>query len=404
MHILFLTLARIKDISESGIYTDLLREFKGEGHDVSIVCPTERRYKEKTVITDNNGVTILNVRTPNIQKTSLLEKGIAILLIEYLFLRAIKKYLGDAKVNLVLFSTPPITFVSLVNYIKKIHGAVSYLLLKDIFPQNAVDLGMIKQNGMFHKYFRKREKELYRMSDFIGCMSPANVRYLLNANNEIDAAKVEICPNSVTPAHVFLSDSARINIRKKYNIPERATVFIYGGNLGIPQGIDFLIEVLASQKENELVYFVIVGNGTEYGKVEKWFKINVPVNAMLQKTLDKKVYNQLLESCDVGLIFLDPRFTIPNFPSRLLSYMEYKLPVIAATDRNTDVGAIAENEGFGFSLVSGDLPAFNRCISILVENEGLRRKMGAQGRRILDENYTAEHSCQIILRHFDENV
>jgi len=37
------------------------------------------------------------------------------------------------------------------------------------------------------------------------------------------------------------------------------------------------------------------------------------------------------------MIFLDYRFQIPNFPSRLLSYMAAGMPVIVATDPNTDM-------------------------------------------------------------------
>ena len=99
MKVLFLTLVKIDDIECYGIYSDLLRKFRNEGHDVNIVCPNERKHNGSTSLLKKNGVSILNVWTTNIQKTNFLEKGITTLLIEYLFLFAIKKYLNYNLLN-----------------------------------------------------------------------------------------------------------------------------------------------------------------------------------------------------------------------------------------------------------------------------------------------------------------
>ena len=48
MNVLFLTLARISDIEERGIYTDLMREFVRHGHTMYIVVPAERRFHQST--------------------------------------------------------------------------------------------------------------------------------------------------------------------------------------------------------------------------------------------------------------------------------------------------------------------------------------------------------------------
>ena len=153
MNILFLTLYNINSLSDRGIYTDLLRKFQEEGNKIHIVCPNERRLKENTKYSINKRLHLLKVKTFNIQKTSLIEKGLATLSIEYQYLFAIKKYFKTIKFDLVLYSTPPITFTKIIEFIKKRDGAYSYLLLKDIFPQNAVDMNMIKKNSIIHKYF-----------------------------------------------------------------------------------------------------------------------------------------------------------------------------------------------------------------------------------------------------------
>lgn len=351
MNILFLTLLDFNSIDERSIYTDLLREFYKNGHSVYAISPVERRKNQATKVIKTEKATILKLKIGNTQKTNIIEKGISTISIEPQFVAGIKKYFADVKFNLVIYSTPPITFCNAIEYVKKRDGAKTYLLLKDIFPQNAVDIGMMSKSGIkgiIYKIFRKKEKKLYKISDYIGCMSQANVDYVLKHNPEINPEKVEICPNSVEVVDMSVDEKTRDEIRRKYSIPLDKKVFVYGGNLGKPQGIDFMIECLKSQEKNEDVYFLIVGDGTEYGKIAAYVKNDKPKNVKLMKRLPKEDYDKMVAACDVGMIFLDHRFTIPNFPSRLLSYMQAKIPVLAVTDPNTDIGKIIVDGGFGW--------------------------------------------------------
>lgn len=401
MNILFLTILGLKNINERGLYADFLRTFKDHGHKVFVCCPIERRNKEKTCLKKESSINILRVKTLNFQKTNSVEKGLATVLLEYQFYNAIKRYYKDVKFDLVIYSTPPITFTKVISYIKNRDNAFSYLLLKDIFPQNAVDLGMLKPNGMLHQYFREKEKKLYAISDCIGCMSPANVKFVLANNPDLDPEKVEINPNSIIPMKTWNDRSENNKIRVKYNIPSHKTLFIYGGNLGKPQGVDFLIDVLSANLNNEDAFFLIAGSGTDQHLLQQWFDKSNPKNVLLLKELPKEEYDLLLQASDVGLVFLDRRFSIPNFPSRLLSYLECKIPVLAATDVNSDLGYIAESNNFGLWCESGDLDTFNVHLRKLTNNPELIEKMGVNGYEYLMENYTSEKSYEIVMNHVD---
>lgn len=375
MNILFLTLLSFDSLQERTIYTDLLREFVKNGHNVYAISPVERRQKQNTHLIQEENSTILRLRIGNTQKTNLIEKGISTVTIEPVFIKAIKKYFSNIKFDLVLYSTPPITFYKAIDYVKKRDGAKSYLLLKDIFPQNAVDLGMMTTTGpksIIYKYFRKKEKKLYAISDRIGCMSPANVKYVLNHNPEVNPDKVEINPNAIEVIDKSVDEETRIAIRNKYGIPSDKMVFVYGGNLGKPQGIPFLIECLKSQHD-ENAYFLIVGDGTEYGLLEEFINVFQPSNVKLMKRLPKEDFDTMVAACDVGLIFLDHRFTIPNFPSRLLSYMQAKLPVFACTDSNSDIGRVIEDGGFGWWCISDNTNHFCDILDLITKTIDLSK-------------------------------
>ena len=405
MNILFLTMSSgFANIEARGIYTDLMRKFRDEGHEVYIIHPNERRTGRPTEVKNKGRIHCLGVRTLNVTKTNVVEKGIGQLMLESQFKRALKRFFGGVKFDVILYSTPPITFNNVIKYAKKASGgkALTYLLLKDIFPQNAVDMGMLSKTGVkgvLYNIFRRKEEELYRISDYIGCMSPANVRYVLDHNPEVDSEKVEVAPNS------YDVDSSSCNpqkeeiaeIRKKYEIPTDKPVLIYGGNLGIPQGIPFLMKCMEANADREDCHFVIVGSGTYYQRLAEWYKKRKPKAVTVMKGLPKADYDKLVSTCQVGLIFLDYRFTIPNFPSRLLSYLEYKMPIIACTDPNCDTGIIARENGFGMYTPSNDVKAFTHAVDSMLGSD--IKAMGERGYEFLMANYLVEHTYKAIMKH-----
>ena len=398
MKVLFLSISAIPRVDGHSISLDLLHEFQRNGHEVYIVAGLQKRENTETYLAEEAGCKILRVKIGNNKKANPIVKGITTVLLPHTYIKAIKTYFPDVKFDLVLYPTPPITHYDTVKFIKKRDGAGSYLLLKDIFPQNAVDIGMMKKSGVkgvLYHYFRVKEKKLYAISDRIGCMSQANVDYVLKHNPEVDPGKVEVCPNSIEVQDKSVSAHARAELREKYGIPQDKKVFVYGGNLGRPQGIPFVMECLKKQKNNPDVFFLLVGDGTEYKKLEAFLQAERPANAVLLSKLPKEDYDRLVAACDVGLIFLDHRFTIPNFPSRLLSYMQAKLPVLACTDPNTDIGKVITEGGFGWWCESNDADAFGKQIELAAAAD--LTAMGEKGYAYLNEHYTVQRAYETIM-------
>ena len=400
MNILFLTMSRISDISEHDIYQDLMRSFVNEGHSVYVVTPVESRYNKPTTVFDSFGCKILRVKIGNQSNCGNIEKGISLLTLRYYYIKAIKKHLKGIDFDLLLYSTPPITVMPIVKKFKNKFGCVTYLMLKDIFPQNAVDLGVIKENGLINRFFCGQEKKLYKYSDYIGCMSPANIEYL-KSNKSICGTKVELCPNAVDPVpYVPVKQKEKETIRKKYGIPDGKILMVYGGNIGRPQGIPSLAECLKAADYRDDFYFFIAGEGTEYSYLQEFLKANGLKNTKLISRLPRKEYFEIVKAADVGLISLDKHFTIPNFPSRLLPYMEYSLPVFCVTDSATDVGDICEANGFGWKCLSGDVQGFMSALEAISHSD--LPEMGQKARSYLESNYTASRCHDTILEKLND--
>lgn len=361
MNVLFLSLFPLRDMNERGIYPDLLREFVKRGHYVRAVSPIP---EEPDRDIRGEGYGILQVNTPPMQKTNFISKGINSLRIGPILRRAIAKRCAGEHYDLILVATPPITIAGTVEWVKRRDGSKVYLLLKDIWPQGIVDLGAISQNGLVYKYYRSKEKKLYALADRIGCMSPANVRFLLEHNSQLSNKDVEEFPNCIEISDPPKMDSARRNeVRRRYGLDPEATVFVIGGNLSKGHDFPFALSCFYElEQRGDPVQLLFVGAGTNVKEIQDFIAKHKSRNLLYVPMLSASEYEELTMACDIGLILLDHRFTVPNFPSRLLSYMKMRKPVFAVTDAATDVGRIAAQNEFGWWCLDGDREGFFACM------------------------------------------
>lgn len=397
LNLIFLSLVEINDLNDSNIYADLLRHFVNMGHHVTCFCPFDRT-KDIAKNIESKDFNLYRFRIPKIQKANKFEKAIGLFAYDLLLKRALKSKLKHGSYDLLLYSTPPINFINSIKYLKAKYKLRTYLLLKDIFPQNAVDLGIIKEGSFIYSFFRKTEKRLYNLSDTIGCMSTENVHYIERNNPYLSKEKkIEVCPNSIQLKNLPAPSNETFH-RSKYGIGNDARVFIYGGNLGKPQAIDFLVNLLEHFMHHENIFFIILGSGTEYQFLNNWFITHKPSNALLKSYVPKKEYDAYLSMSDIGLVFLNPNFTIPNYPSRVLSYMEHSLPILCFTDKISDIGKNALSFGYGDWTESNSLTG---AVTMIEKYAHLPKtqltELGHRGRKHLEEYYTVESSYKIIL-------
>jgi hypothetical protein len=225
------------------------------------------------------------------------------------------------------------------------------------------------------------------------------VNYILEHHPYLSSEKLEVNPNSIDLKWLNDSKPSSIEFKKLWGINSNALICIYGGNLGKPQGIHFLIKILQHYKNDIRLFFFIIGNGTEFNKINLWFESSNIKNARLINQLPKKEFDKVAQYCDAGLILLDRRFTIPNFPSRLLTYLENKMAVWAATDLNTDIGKVVAQNDFGFWVTNEDLSNFILEVEKELNDKDLNAERGKRGFTFLKENYSVLNSYNSIIKH-----
>lgn len=389
MNILYLSAVPFKFDKNPSIYTDLIQELTGFGDKVTILSITSdlKPFRIKKISQKN--IDLIYIGSFQLYNVNIFRKGLSILSLPFFMRRAIKG-LDLKKFEVVLYETPPITWAGIVKEIKKKNKIKSFLMLKDIFPQNAVDIGLMKKEGVIFKYFKRKEKLLYEISDYIGCMSKGNMNYILKNNPEISQEKVYYFPNTK-------KDTGN----RSMSFEKEKLQFVYGGNMGLPQGVLNIAPAITYFKNDKDIEFIFVGKGTEWNKINGYFKEQKNVKVL--ESLPREEYEKLLSSCDAGFIFLDSRFTIPNYPSRTLAYLEKGIPIIAATDKNTDIRNLIQDNNVGLWSCSDDIDSLIENIKIMKENKEMRKELSKNARELFLKEFQVEKSVELLHKYTNNN-
>lgn len=396
MKILFLLLDYSKDENHLGLYKELVYEFKDRGEEVYVATVSEKKYGFETQLAKENGVNVLRIKTGNMFGVSFIEKGLTNLTLGSVFKKEINKYFNNIKFDLVIHHTPPITFTPVIDYLKIKYKTKSYLILRDIFPQNAVDLGIVKNRILFN-FFRKKEEKLYEKSDFIGCMSQGNIEYIEKHNLEVDKNKLHILRNWGKIKPILNIDKK--SIREKYGFSENDFILVFGGNMGKPQGLEFLLKLAKEYKNKSDIKFLLIGKGNEKSKLQNIKKNDNLDNVIFLDFIPRVEYELLTGACDIGIVSLHSCFTIPNIPSKTVDYCKLSLPILAVVDKNTDYPKILENEAkCGLSSIYGDLEKYKENLEKLYNDFDLRVELGKNGRQYYENELGVDKAYETIMK------
>jgi glycosyltransferase involved in cell wall biosynthesis len=325
MRILFFTPVKMISMEERGIYADMVKEFVKQGHHVDYHFPYENTFYLQG---DNYSLNSIRLNF-KIQKTNnFISKYLTYKRLEYLFAKIIKK--SKFNYNLLIVVTPSIFQTRIVKVFKKKYvKAKTLLLLKDIFPDNALDLGILSlkfpKNFVYH-IFKATENRLYELVDKIGCMTELNYQYLVFNNQKIKD-KLFISPNSINPYKLKLNLT-----RTDLGLPTDKIIVTFVGNLSLPQNPTFIRQLIDLSPQS--LYFVVIGDGSLIAPLLNDEKHSF---CFINKILSQDEIDQYLINSDYGLVVLSGKFKIPNFPSKILSYLNANIPLLAFTNEYNDL-------------------------------------------------------------------
>lgn len=369
MNYLFLSHRYPIEKNESCLEKDFIKALSKNGNKIYVIAPLERRFKKETYLFKDEYAEVLFVKTGNRTKEyNLIEKILTILITPKLIKKAYKKYWANINVDNIVAYTPFMSNYNLIDYLKKDLKSKAILFLWDIMPQTAKDMGMIN-NKLIFSYMKQKEKKLYQLMDKIIVNCNEAERYIIK-NNYKSKKDLIFIRNPEFITEIEKNYTEKIEIKRKYNYSKDDLVFIFGGNMGMLQKLDNLLDLAKEVKNQKEIKFLLIGDGKDKSVLKKRINLENIENVKVLDVIPKLEYDKVIGAFDAGLIVLSEKNTVPNFPTKVTAYLKLGMPIFGILDNSAGngVGDFIEKNNIGIWSNAGKLEDTKKKFLKFIEN------------------------------------
>lgn len=319
---------------------DLTREFVRQGHSLLVLLPAHDQG-EPWKLEEFDGAQVLRLKAPRTKDIGYVRRTLAELAMPFAMLRNLRKSpLAEERLDGVVWYAPSIFHGPLVSSLKKSSACKSYLIIRDIFPEWAVDMGLMGR-GLPYRFFDAVAKYQYSVADVIGVQTPGNRRYF-ERWLEHPGRHLKVLQNWLDKP-----SQMRCSIRVEQTVLARRKVFVYAGNMGVAQGMDILLGLAEKMQSRSDIGFLFVGRGSDSARLKAAAQSRQLDNVVFFDEIDPDEIPDLYSQCDAGIVALDPRHKSHNIPGKFLTYMQSGLPVLANINADNDLAKLIRDERVG---------------------------------------------------------
>lgn len=373
---------------------DLSREFARQGHQLTVMLPSadiDRPWQ----IEDFDGAQVLRLKAPRTKDIGYVRRTLAELAMPYAMLRNLRKSpLAKERWDGVIWYSPSIFHGPLVKALRRDAGCKSYLIIRDIFPEWAVDMGLMGR-GLPYRFFDAIARYQYSVADVIGVQTPGNLGYFDQWRKQPHRS-LEVLQNWLgEPAHnkcPIRIDQTKLAGRK---------IFVYAGNIGIAQGLDIFIDLADQMRTRSDIGFVFVGRGSEVGRLKALSNERGLENTLFFDEIDPDEVMDLYAQCSVGIVSLDQRHRSHNIPGKFLTYMQGGLPVIAFINKGNDLAGMIRSECVGEACENDDISELCASAERIIENSDCDYSFKEKCQQLFLANFSARAAVEQIIRSFN---
>ena len=357
---------------------DLAIEFVKHGYQVTVMVP-DANLTESAKIEVHEGVRIIRLKSPPTTNMRYITRTKNECLMPFTMLKNLRKsQLANEVWDGVIWYSPSIFLGPMAKALKKKSGCKSYLIIRDIFPEWALDLGLIKKGPIYY-FFKKIAEYQYSVADVIGVQTKGNLTYF----NKQDKQGLEVLPNWLAKADI---NHCSIKIDKSKLAGRK--IFVYAGNMGVAQGMDILLSLAENLQTRDDLGFVFVGRGKDFERLQEKVTSKGLSNILFFDEIDPSEIPALYAQCTVGLVALDPRHKTHNIPGKFISYMRSGLPVLAYINLNNDLVSLIKDENVGMVATDASITTLTQLAEQLVENIDSDKGFNSRCQNLADKMFS----------------
>jgi len=376
--------------SASHLMLELAQELKHRGHDVTVMTTwpeynldqaiEQRKFNEFEI---EDAIKVIRVKTLPHHNVNYIVRGLSQLLMPFQFLLKLKRY--KIKTDAVVVYSPPLPLALVGSWLRK-YGVRNILNIQDLFPQNAIDLGILRSNTQI-KFFKALESYAYKTADIVTVHSEGNRKMLLKQQDNIES-KLKLLHNWVDVEH-HCSEHSTVNFKQKWAIKHKH-IAVFAGVMGPSQYLDLILMIAEQMQEHTDLLFLLVGDGKEKERLQALAKTKGLSNVRFEGFISRDVYPDLLNACSIGLVCLSPQNQTPVVPGKILGHMAAGLPVAAFLHTASDAHQLISVAQCGVSANSADVQACVKVMKDLLSRESEFAHIGLAGKQYAKQHFSKE--------------
>jgi len=369
---------------------DLSREFAVQGHALTVLLPSPDQ-QDPWVLKKMDGVQVLRLKAPRTKGISYIRRTLGELLMPFSMLRQFRKSpLASERWAGVVWYAPSIFHGPLASALKKSSDCKGYLIIRDIFPEWAVDMELMGQ-GLPYWFFDMVARYQYSVADVIGVQTPGNRGYFDRWQKQ-PGRKLEVLQNWLgKPAQV------RCSIRVSETPLAGRKVFVYAGNMGVAQGMDIMLDLAEKYRGRTDVGFLFVGRGSDAARLKTSAKDRKLNNVLFYDEIHPDEILDLYAQCSVGIVALDPRHKSHNIPGKFLTYMQGGLPVLANVNAGNDLAQMIRDDQVGQVCENNQVENFLQLAHMLLAQIESDDQLPARCRSLFQREFAVEKTVRQIV-------
>ena len=332
-----------------------------------------------------NGVNVIRAKIPFQNRKELIFKALSQILSVPVLYKTFKLN-NSEKIDIIIVYSPPLPLGIIGIILKKLYDSKFLLNIQDIFPQNAIDLGIIKNKYIVY-FYELLERVIYKHADKISAHTQG-CKEFLNTKKYIDAKKLITISNWI--------DISRNNAKnKKSSYKEifslsNKFVIVSAGIMGPSQNLTLIIDLAERIVDLKEICFLLLGNGYEADKIKDLVKKKNLKNVIINDFIGENDYKLLIREADLGIISLNPNNKTPVYPGKTLGFMAASLPIISFLHENSDGHKLIKDSNCGYTMVPNNSEEAESLLRFIYDNRRNLKKLGNNGYNFCKLHFSKE--------------
>ncbi|MEM1255560.1 MAG: glycosyltransferase family 4 protein [Cyanobacteria bacterium P01_H01_bin.21] len=298
---------------------------------------------------------------------------------------------GWKKDQVFLLTTAP-PFLPIVGYLISLLFNTPYVvILYDLYPDIAIELGVVKYNHPISRLWRWFNQRMWRRAKSLIVLSPAMKARIVGHCPDI-ADRIEVIHSWADPELIKPIDKKDNWFAHKHGLVNTFTV-LYSGNMGRCHDIKTIFEA-AKLLRDEPIKFVCIGGGAKRKKLIEDVKTEgLEKNFLFLPYQDKKDLPYSLTACDVSLVSVSEGMESLVAPSKLYPALAAGRPIAVICPKRTYLEELVKSSDCGSTFRNGDSEGFADFVKYLANTPDSAMQMGYRSRKVM-KKFTVEPISQ----------